>query len=189
MANKVKFGLSNVHIAPITAVGTSSYTYGTIFEVPGAVSLSLDAEGDETNFYADNVKYYNTSANQGYTGSLEMALLNDNFREKVLNEIKDTNGAFIEDADNAPIGFALGFQIEGDSKGRRYWYYNCSATRPSNTANTIETSKEPQTETVNITAAPRITDKKVRVYMDLADGNTAAYNSFFTNVYESNISG
>ena len=29
MANKVKFGLSNCVIAPITNVGDSSYTYGT----------------------------------------------------------------------------------------------------------------------------------------------------------------
>lgn len=79
--NKVKFGLENVHIAPITAIGDSSYTYGTIFKIPGAVNLSLDVAGDETDFYADNIKYYNDRANQGYTGSLEMALLSDDFRE------------------------------------------------------------------------------------------------------------
>ena len=62
MANKVKFGLSEVHIAPITAVGDSSYTYGTIFSIPGAVSLTLDRAGDETEFYADNIKYFTQSA-------------------------------------------------------------------------------------------------------------------------------
>ena len=44
MANKVKFGLSNVHIAPITYSG-NTVTYGTIFELPGAVNLSLDPAG------------------------------------------------------------------------------------------------------------------------------------------------
>ena len=33
MSNKVKFGLSEVHIAPITYSG-STVTYGTIFALP-----------------------------------------------------------------------------------------------------------------------------------------------------------
>lgn len=190
MAKKVQFGLSEVHIAPITAVTSNGYTYGTVFAIPGAVNLTLDPEGEENNFYADNIKYFNTFANQGYTGSLEMALLSDDFREKILNEAVDTNGAHIEAADVTPTGFALGFQIEGDTnEGRRYWYYNVSAARPSNTAATIETSIEPQTETLDITAAPRSTDKKVRVYIDKSETNTSVYNSFFSTVYESNISG
>ena len=61
MANKVKFGLSNVHIAPITYSG-SNVTYGTIFELPGAVNLSLDPAGESADFYADNTKYFSDYA-------------------------------------------------------------------------------------------------------------------------------
>ena len=188
MANKVKFGLSEVHIAPITAVGDSSYTYGTIFSIPGAVSLTLDRAGDETEFYADNIKYFTQSANQGYTGSLEMALLNEDFRTKILNEIKDSNGALIEDATKGTVGFALGFQIDGDAANKRYWYYNVTANRPSNSGTTIDTSKTPQTETVDITASPRATDKLVRVVMEKTTENASAYNNFFSTVYESSVS-
>ena len=188
MANKVKFGLSEVHIAPITEVTSSTYTYGTIFAIPGAVSLSLDRAGDETDFYADNIKYFNESANQGYTGSLEMALFTEEFRTKILNEIKDANGALIEDATKGTTGFALGFQIDGDKANRRFWYYNCMANRPANSSSTIESTKEPQTETVDITAAPRATDKLVRAVMEKTDDNTAAYNAFFSTVYETSIS-
>ena len=188
MANKVKFGLSEVHIAPITAVGDSSYTYGTIFTIPGAVNLTLDRAGDETEFYADNIKYFTQSANQGYTGSLEMALLNEDFKTKILNEIKDTNGALIEDATKGTVGFALGFQIDGDAANRRYWYYNCTANRPSNSSSTIEASKTPQTETVDITASPRATDKLVRAVMEKTTENATAYNAFFSTVYETSIS-
>lgn len=186
--NKVKFGLENVHIAPITAITNGSYTYGEVFAIPGAVNLTLDPEGEETNFYADNIKYFNEMANQGYTGSLEMALLSDEFREKVLNELKDSNGGFIEDASRSPIGFALGFQILGDKANKRFWYYNVSASRPANNASTTETSKTPQTDTVNITASPRLTDKRVRYMLEKTSENTAVYNSFFNTVYESNIS-
>lgn len=189
MANKVKFGLSNVHIAPITAISESSYTYGTIFSIPGAVSITLDKAGDPTDFYADNIKYFTESANQGYSGSLEMALLNEDFRTKILNEIKDTNGALVEDATKGTTGFALGFQIDGDIANRRFWYYNVTATRPSNNSSTIESSKTPQTETVDITAAPRASDKLVRVVLEKTTENTSVYNNFFSTVYESNISG
>lgn len=188
MANKVKFGLSEVHIAPITAVGDSSYTYGTIFSIPGAVSITLDRAGEENDFYADNIKYFTQSANQGYTGSLEMALLTEDFRTKILNEIKDTNGALIEDATKGTTGFALGFQIDGDVANRRFWYYNCTATRPENSSTTIEDSKTPQTETVDITASPRATDKLVRAVMEKTNDNTTAYNAFFSTVYETSIS-
>lgn len=188
MANKVKFGLSEVHIAPITEVTSLGYTYGTIFAIPGAVSLSLDRAGDETDFYADNIKYFNESANQGYTGSLEMALFTEEFRTKILNEIKDANGALIEDATQGTTGFALGFQIDGDKANRRFWYYNCMANRPANSSSTIESTKEPQTETVDITAAPRATDKLVRAVMEKTDDNTAAYNAFFSTVYQTSVS-
>ena len=188
MANKVKFGLSEVHIAPITSVGDNSYSYGTIFSIPGAVNITLDRAGDETEFYADNIKYFTQSANQGYTGSLEMALLTEDFRTKILNEIKDSNGALIEDATKGTTGFALGFQIDGDKANRRFWYYNVMANRPSNSSATIEASKTPQTETVDIIAAPRATDKLVRVVMEKTDDNATAYNAFFTNVYETSIS-
>lgn len=189
MANKVKFGLSEVHIAPVSEMTSNSVSYGTIFAIPGAVSITLDREGDTEDFYADNIKYFTESANQGYTGTLEMALLSEDFRTKILNEIKDSNGALIEDATKGTNQFALGFQIDGDKTNRRFWYYNVTATRPSNNSSTIESTKTPQTETVDISAAPRPNDKLVRVALEKTDDNTAAYNAFFSTVYESNISG
>lgn len=188
MANKVKFGLSEVHIAPITSASGTGYTYGTIFTIPGAVSITLDRAGDETDFYADNIKYFNEAANQGYTGSLEMALLNEDFRTKILNELKDSNGALIEDATKGTTGFALGFQIDGDAANRRFWYYNCTANRPSNTSSTIEASKTPQTETVDLVVAPRASDKLVRAVMEKTTENATAYNAFFSTVYETTVS-
>ena len=64
--NKVKFGLSNVHIAKITEEA-GVITYGTPFAMPGAKSLTADPEGETTPFYADNIKYYIATSNQGYS--------------------------------------------------------------------------------------------------------------------------
>lgn len=186
--NKVKFGLSNVHIAPITAASSSGITYGTPFALKGAVNLTLDPEGESADFYGDNTKYFNSFANQGYSGSLEIALISDEFRKQVLGETQDTNGALVESTNDTIKDFALGFQIDGDKSNRRYWLYNVSAQRPSTNSQTVEASKEPVTDTLNITATPRITDNKVRVFLEKSDENTTAYNSFFESVYESVIS-
>ena len=178
--NKVKFGLSNCLIAPIKSDGT----YDTPIAVPGAVNLSLEPQGDTNDFYADNYIYFSSTANQGYEGDLEIALLPDEIRTKIMGETVDSNGAYIETSSDTFKNFAFGFQIEGDVKARKYWYYNCSLTRPTNASATIEGSKEPQTETLTIKAMPRPTDKLVRIFIEKTAENTAAYNSFFTSVYQ-----
>lgn len=180
---KVKFGLSNVHLAPLTYDG-SKYTYEKVIKIPGGVKLSLEPSGDSTDFFADNIKYFSASANQGYEGDLELAMVPDEIREKIFGETKDKNGAYIESANDIIKPFALGFQIDGDAENRKFWYYNCNATRPKNEAQTLENSKEPSTDTIAIKSLPRETDQRVRVVLPASDTNKVAYDSFFNEVYE-----
>ena len=69
--NKVKFGLSNVHQAKIIQWGEDSDgnktvpAYGESVSLPGAVSLSIDANRGNENFYADNGVYYVINNNSG----------------------------------------------------------------------------------------------------------------------------
>ena len=183
--NKVKFGLSNCVMAPYTIGQNGAYIYGTPIVVPGAVNLSLSPQGDRADFYADNVNYFASTENQGYEGDLELALIPDEIRTAILGETQDSNGAFVESANDNLTGFAFGFQINGDVNNRKFWYYNCSLTRPTNTGSTTETSKTPTTETLNIKAMPRLSDNKVRVYIEPSETNQSAYNGFFESVYES----
>ena len=170
--NKVKFGLSNVHVAKITEQD-GQITYGTPFAMPGAISLSADPAGDTTPFYADNIKYYIATSNQGYEGDLE-----------ILGQVADTNGAIFESADDVNARFALMGEIEGDAKKRRFVYFDCTATRPSAEMNTVEESKEPQTDTISITMSPRSTDKAIKAVIEPSETNTAVYDAFFNSVYE-----
>ena len=61
-----------------------SYTYAAPRAIPGAVSISLDAEGDSTPFYADGIVYFRSVANNGYSGDLQMALIPEWFRTEIL---------------------------------------------------------------------------------------------------------
>ena len=186
--NKVKFGLSNVHIAKMNIAANGAITYGTPFALPGAVNLSLSAQGDNTDFYADNILYFSGANNQGYEGDLELAIITDEFRKTILGETEDSNGALIESASDIISPFAIGFQIEGDEKNRKFWYYNATVSRPNSEAATIEASKEVKTDTLTIKTMPRKTDKKVRACLTETASNKSVYDSFFESVYEQPIS-
>ena len=143
MPNKIKYGLENVHWAKITSVSTAGVpTYGTVKAWPGAVNLSLSAEGDTTKFRADNIDYWVGQSNNGYSGDFESALIPDSFRKDILGYIEGTGGILVEDAQAKTIPFALMFQFEGDEKNTRHVFYNVTCTRPtvsgSTTAETIE---------------------------------------------------
>lgn len=181
--NKVKFGLSNVHVATITEEN-GQITYGTPFAMPGAVALSVEPEGESTPFFADNIKYYIAVANNGYSGDLEIAMAPKEFLTKILGQQEDSNGALIENVGDVNARFALMGEIEGDVKKRRFVYYDCTATRPSAEMNTVEESKEPQTDTISITMAARATDGAIKAVIEPNDSNNAVYDQFFTKVYE-----
>lgn len=178
MANKVKYGLSNVHVFPITKDDQESTTYGEAINIPGAVSLSLKAEGSSDPFYADNIAYYVTSANNGYSGSLEMALIPDDFLIKILGQTKDeTSGVLLESADDKNTAFAFAFQFEGDVNATRHIFYNCTATRPSVEGDTIADKVEPKTETLDFTAVPRSFDHAIKAK---CEKGSSVYDTFFT---------
>lgn len=186
--NKVQFGLSNVHIAKLTEEN-GAITYGKPFKLPGAVSLSMDPEGETVAFYADNIKYYVSTNNNGYSGDLEIAKITEEFLTEILGQSKDTNGALIESANDVNSRFALLFEGKGDVSGRRFVYYDCTVARPGTEMNTTEESAEPQTDSLAITMAPRKTDNVVKAVIEPNDTNKAIYDSFFEKVYEKNATG
>lgn len=154
--NKVKFGLKNVHYAPITQGEAGAITVGTPKWIPGAVNLSLTAQGEAAEFYADDILYYATSANMGYQGDLEIARVPQSFKEDILKEKLDPEtGVMFEDASMEPAPFVLLFEFDGDINATRHILYYCTTSRPGVKGATTTKAKDPQTDTMTITAAPR----------------------------------
>ena len=179
--NKVKFGLKNVHYA-VATVGEEGVTYAAPVPIPGAVNLSLSASGDTTPFYADDGKYFDSTANNGYEGDLEIALVPDTFRTDVLGESLDAKKVMFEktDAETKPI--ALLFEFAGDKHATRHVLYFCSVNRPNVESGTIAESKEVKTETLSITAsaAPGHTVVKAK---STAETDSTTYEGWYDAVY------
>lgn len=181
MANKVKFNLKNVHYAKVEENG-----YGTPVAIPGAVSLSLDPQGELAKFFADGTLYFNSASNNGYEGDLEIALIPDQFRIDILNEQEDTNKVLFENADAITNKFAFGFQIDGDAKGTKYWFLNCTATRPGVNAQTKQETIEPTTDTLTLSCAP---DANGDVRCKTQETTEATiYDNWFKQVYTKSAS-
>ena len=179
--NKVKYNLKNAHYALLTVAEDGTPTYGTPVSLPGSVSLSLDANGETENFYADGIAYYVINNNMGYEGDLELALIPESFRTDVLNEKLDSKGVLIENSEVELASFALLFEFDGDQKHIRHIMYNCSASRPGIEGKTNEDSKEVQTETLTIKSTP-LSSGLVKA----KTGNTTdetTYNNWYKAVY------
>ena len=179
--NKVKFNLKNAHYALLSIAEDGTVSYAVPTPMPGSVSISLDANGEPENFYADGVAYYVINNNMGYDGDLELAMIPESFRTEVLKEEMDAKGVLIENADVELASFALLFEFDGDQKHIRHVLYNCSASRPGIEGKTNEDSKEVQTETLTNKATP-LANGMVKA----KTGNTTdatVYNDWYKAVY------
>lgn len=178
-ANKVKYGIKNVHIVPIESEEGGNITYGTPVAWKGAKSLTLDPEGDTNTYYADNTAYFTTNSNNGYSGSIEMTYLEDEIKKMIFNNVETEEGNLAEDANVLPNNVGLMFQFEGDKNATKHMFFKVVFGRPSVEGETREESIDPNTTTMDITAVPVEKDDHAWVKIDCKKGDTN-YTSFFT---------
>jgi phi13 family phage major tail protein len=181
MSNKVKYGLKNVYYSVITLTNNVPI-YATPVHIPGAVNLTLSPVGEKVKFAADDMEdYFAENVNNGYDGTLEMALIPDSFRIDVLGDILDDNNAIIENANATVKRFALMFEFDGDDKKARHVLYNVLANRPNIEGTTRSSTKEPKSETLEIEARPAVDTSNVKAKVE--QSSDASYTGFFTTVY------
>lgn len=182
MGNKVRFGIEQVHIAFLEDDGKS---WGAVKPIRGVVGFTATPDGGESVFYADNIKYYVRQTNNGYTGELEAALIPDEIIAEMLGwEIDPATEMLVEVAEGKPKAFALMGQIQGDALNRRFIYYHCTASRPTQASPTTTDTITPTTETLSLVILPFEDNGKkiVKAVIEPTDQNMPIYTDFFTTV-------
>jgi phi13 family phage major tail protein len=179
--NQYKYGFAELHAAFVDE--TDSTKYGEVFSIPNVLSITLDPDESSNPVYGDDSKIATISTNNGYTGSVEADVFDDEFIATALGWYKDANGKWVEVADGKPRHFALGYRIQGDAKNRRTWLYDVQLSRPSKSANGVQDSVTPDTDSLDLTVVPKYfadIDKKV-VSTWCYEGDTE-YDNFFEDV-------
>lgn len=191
-ANKVKYGLKNVHYALVTETvatdgsGAVTSSYGSLKALAGAVSLSLSSSASKSVFRADNSDYYISYGEGGYEGDLEVARINEDFLKDVLGLVEDNDNILVESSSafKTTNYFALVFEFDGDQQATKHCLYKCSASRPNIASQTTgeNGSTDPQTETVTITAVPRA-DADGYIHLQTQDTtSTAVISAWYSAV-------
>lgn len=182
---RVRFGLKNAHYAKWDE---STQKYLAPKPIPGSVSMTLSVEGDSSTKYADDIPYFTTYSNGGYSGTLEVVDIPDEMLTDLWGYVKDANGMYVEVADATPTPFALLYEIGSNTEPGRFVFYNCTASRPSGDRNTQAESIDPDDESIEFTAIAKefaYGDEKintVKAYIPLTTETKTAYDKFFTEV-------
>lgn len=183
--NIVRFGLRNVHYSVATADEFGALTYGATAPFPGAVSLTLDTRGEQTDFYADDRAYYTTSVNNGYEGTYECAEVPLDFRVNVLGDELSADGILTENANAKVATIALMFEFDGDQKATRHVLYNVKMNRPGTGGETKTDTTDPQTSELTFVASPTVEGVVKR--STTGDTPDEIYNAWYDAVYEPTV--
>lgn len=152
---KVRFGISDVYYSKITEGENGAITYATPIAIPGAVSLTLDVEGDTNNFYADNGVYASFDSNNGFSGSLTIADVPESVYTDLLGYHKDsTSGLLTELAEANETYFGMLCKVSSNEDPIGFKFYKCTLSRPAFAANTTTESIEPDTQELSLNVLP-----------------------------------
>jgi len=176
--NKVTFGLTNVHYALATQGVDGSWNFAAPKRLAGAQEITTEAIGGSTQVYADDKVIATLVSNSGTTVTLKFTEIDDEFKKDIFGFKTDTNGNFVEVINNETKTFALGYEIQGDIKARRIWYYLCTATPSGDSSKSKANSIS-----LTITARPIESGDNLilRVIASVGDTN---YTNFLTTAPE-----
>ncbi len=177
--NKITFGLKNVHYSVATQNESGVWSFATPVSLPGAQEFTSDIIGGSSSVYADDIVYSVISQSAGRTITLKFTEITEEFKIAVLGYKRLANGNLIEVANAKPVTFALGIEIDGDTKHRRAWFYLCNVTPISESTKSKADSIEANSTTLNITCRPIEVDDYL-VINTISNENDSNYSSFLT---------
>ena len=178
MANKVEFGISNLHIGTYTVGTGGTVTLGTPYHQAGAVSFSPEENSEQNTFYADNIAYWSGYSGGTIEGDLEVAMFDDAFKTQFLGYQTLTDGGLAQVKGATKPNVYIAFEVQGDAEKRRVIFYNGSLGAITREYATTEDSVEPQTESISVSFAG---DNATGVTMATYKPADSGYDTLFTN--------
>lgn len=178
MANKVEFGISQLHVGTYDVDEQGTVTLGTPYHQPGAVSFSPEESAEQNTFYADNIAYWSGYSGGKFEGDLEVAKFFDEFKTQFLGYQRLADGGLANVKNAHKPNVYVAFQVEGDKESRRVIMFNCSLGVINREFSTIEETKEPVTETLGVTCTG---DNATGVTMASYVPGDAGYDTLFTD--------
>ena len=156
--------------------------------IPGAVSMDISDNGSSNTFYADNIAYYKSIANNGYTGTVNVAQIPDKMLTDVWGMTIDSNGVLLEKSGVQPKPIALLFQVETDDKKELNCFYRCIPTsKPTSSPATTEDSVTPFTSSFDFEALPLVTGASAQLDLIRSKSTpttaTSTATNWFSTVY------
>ena len=178
MANKVEFGISNLHVGTYSIDTTGNVAMGTPYHQAGAVSFSPEEQSEANTFYADNMIYWSQYTGGTFEGDLEVAKFDDTFKVNFLGYIQKADGGIGLVKNAIKPKTYIAFQVEGDAESRRVIMYNAAMGGITREYSTTEESTEPATETIAVTVAG---DNATGLSMVSYKKTDTGYSTLFTN--------
>ena len=177
--NKVQFGLKKVYYAVHNENG-----WETPKPIPGAVNLNLAAEGELQKYYADDVEFWASNNNKGYSGEVEFNRIPDIMLQDVWGlQLSEKNKVLTEYAHVEPKQVALLYEINGDRSAQLYCLYCVTLGRPNIGSKTVGESKDLTTQTCSLSAAPLAADGRVYA-RTTASTPKEVRDNWYAKVYE-----
>lgn len=175
--NKVEFGISNLHIFTYTVGEGGTVTLGTPYHQPGAISFSPEQDSNENRLDADDMAYWSEYTEGPFSGDLEVALFDDDFKTQFLGYANFSGGGLAQVKNAVKPSVGIAFEVKGDQEKRRVVFYNCSFGAITRSYETIGEEKEPATETIPVTCTGDNGTGITKVSFKPAD---SAYATIFT---------
>lgn len=176
--NKVEFGISKLHVGTYNIGPDGTAVLGTPFHQIGSVSLSLEPEEETSEFSADNITFWEEITDNGFSGSIQVAKFDEEFKTQFLG-YKSLSGGGIAKLKNIPKPLVyVAFQGEGDKESRRCILYNVSLGGISTEYTTIKKTKEPRVESIKIAVTG---DNKTGIVQTVFKPDDENYDTLFTN--------
>lgn len=179
---KVLFGINKLQISPITEVEDGLPTYGTPLKVPGTVSLSLDNEGENEPFYADNSRYYVTTGAESKTGTIENAVFPDEVLKAIWGFVEDSNKNIIEVANPVTKEFGMQFAVNSDEGEVYFTFYRVSGTKPNYNFRTSEDTPQINPQETSITVSPITLEDGKNVISGRCKPTDTNYSTFMNSI-------